>query len=329
MQHRPTDTTPSAVSRLPRFERKSPSFADLFDVSASEVIKEMDGSGLDIPNQCPTVRLQLDSVGCEYSAFPIDLVEPFSGTGCTIVSCEVKVGTLVPSDRRGIHMSRIANIIGESAMRTHRSLTEAACHMADRIRRAQYGEATTVELSGALTFCERVEGRTQDKDKVSLENIGLVGSAKVTADSQELSAGVIVDHLTACPCVQETYRCLQRLTGEDGNQDGPRLTHSQRCRTEIVFRECGNLLPLGSLLEEIDTVIFRTQSALPREEELALVFRAHSRPQFIEDAARDLLAMCQRLAMSTVPSSAVEICSRSMESIHGNDIVLRSSWRAE
>ena len=81
-------------------------------------------------------------------------------------------------------------------------------------------------------------------------------------------------------------------------------------------------MPVHELLRAMDRVIFRTCNTLPRDLELALVYRAHREPQFVEDAARSLAAACRQLRPSSGPDDRIRIESRSLESIHGHDIVV-------
>lgn len=142
-------------------------------------------------------------------------------------------------------------------------------------------------MSGWLPFWEAVPGRDAGKDKVSLEEVGLTATARTGKGAAKLTTGLVVEHITACPCVQLTLRHA-RADG-DGPDPGPLMTQSKRCRTHVQFSHHENELPLAEVLRAVDGVVFRTQNTLPREHELNLVDRAHDRPQFIEDVARGLL----------------------------------------
>ena len=59
---------------------------------------------------------------------------------------------------------------------------------------------------------------------------------------------------------------------------------------------------------------------MPRELELLTVYRTHARPQFVEDALRDLLRAVHQRIRSVDPAAAITIRATSMESIHDFDI---------
>jgi GTP cyclohydrolase FolE2 len=109
----------------------------------------------------------------------------------------------------------------------------------------------------------------------------------------------------------------------------PLLTHSQRCRSEVWVHGISGALSYGRLLNAFDRVVFRTQNTLPREQELALVYRAHRCPQFAEDAVRDLLRATYSVVCKDTGFNRIEVHSRSIESIHNHDIFVRSTATAE
>jgi len=281
----------------------------------------MDASGHDIPEQRPSVPLAIGYVGVERSHLPITIEDPF-GSGVPVrLSCDFTGGTAVPSDRRGLHMSRIGNLIAEAATRSYASLLTAALDIAERLREVQYEGDTRVALRGHFAFLEPLPRRgDDDAGKQSLESVELVAEVRLTAERSLRTSGLTFDHLTACPCVQQTFRHARR-SSHDPIGEIPSMTHSQRCRTTVLLSGSDEV-PVRDLLRALDGVIFRTCNTLPRDLELALVYRAHREPQFVEDAARAIAVVCRRLLATHDPDGGIRIASRSMESIHGHDIVV-------
>jgi GTP cyclohydrolase FolE2 len=74
------------------------------------------------------------------------------------------------------------------------------------------------------------------------------------------------------------------------------------------------------VLAALDTVLVRTCNTLPRDLELACVFRAHQRPQFIEDAVRAAAVAVAGALMPGVRFRRLAVRSRSLESIHEFDL---------
>jgi GTP cyclohydrolase IV len=306
---------------LPEFRREQPGFEMLFGRSSDAVIRSMDAAGHDIPEQRPAVQLPIGFVGLERSHVPIAIDDPFAGGVPVRLACEITGGTAVPVDRRGVHMSRIGNLLAEAASRSYPDLVAAALDIAERLRETQYDGDTRVALRGHLAFLEQLPGRGDESvGKQSLESIELIAEARLVAERTVLTSGLTIDHLTACPCVQQTFRHAQP-SSYDPSGDSPSMTHSQRCRT-IVLLSGSDLVPVRDLLRVLDGVIFRTCNTLPRDLELAMVYRAHREPQFVEDAARAMAAACRQLRPSRGPDDRIQIASRSMESIHGHDIVV-------
>ncbi len=89
---------------------------------------------------------------------------------------------------------------------------------------------------------------------------------------------------------------------------------------QIDLHDLTVALPVRDLLAALDGVLFRTQNTLPRDQELALVYRAHASPQFVEDATRQALVAVRNLLGGSQPQAAVSIRSRSVESIHDFDL---------
>lgn len=303
-------------------------FEDLFPRDAEATIRAMDAAGDDIPYQKPRWSLPIESAGVERERVPVRIADPFRAGGESSLSCKLKVATRVPPDKRGLHMSRLNHLIADAAARPHASLEEFALGLAEEINRTQYGGPSTVSVQGFLPYWEHVPGRGNAEGKVSLEEVELTASARTAPGAApRLTSGIGFDHITACPCVQKTF--AHAHGGETGGFDGPFLTHSQRSRSLVQVSGHKSALPLPELLTALDRVAFRTQNTLPREHELALVYRAHQAPQFIEDVVRALVVAAGKAAFEAHPAALIEVSSRSMESIHAFDIFANASGRAE
>jgi GTP cyclohydrolase FolE2 len=262
---------------------------------------------------------------------PVTVADPFRPDEHCNVNCRVSLATEVPADRLGIHMSRLSHLVAASIMRTYPTLDDYAVALARAVGEGQYGGCTQVTVKGVLSFYETVAGRSMRPGKLSLEQTDLHASAVIRGGEVSRSSGIGFYHLTACPCVQEVLKSARSLGGDGRTADEamPLLTHSQRCRSDVWVHGIPGTVPHGKLLDAFDRVIFRTQNTLPREQELALVYRAHRSPQFIEDAARDLLRATYSVVGKDPGCRTIEVCLRSMESIHSYDIFVRSIATAE
>jgi GTP cyclohydrolase FolE2 len=73
----------------------------------------------------------------------------------------------------------------------------------------------------------------------------------------------------------------------------------------------------------------RTMNTLPRGDELAMVFRAHATPQFIEDALRESLWALGAALGGPSGFSRLTGRSRSLESIHDVDLAASAVLTSE
>jgi GTP cyclohydrolase-4 len=310
------DPNNARASKMAIYVRPGEKFSDVFGSSGREVIAAMDEAGDDIAHQKPEHRLTLASAGVTRTQVPVSIADPLESSLQTLVYCDVVALTEVPAHKRGIHMSRMSDCIARLSGGSFRSLQEYASALAEKIRHGQYGGPTTINVSCSYSYLEQIPGRTPDKDKISLENIGLRAGSRQTRGEDRQTAGITLTNITACPCVQQT---LKHATLEDARLL-PTLTHSQRCETSFSVEDITGLLPVKELLESLDSVLVRTRNTLPREYEALLVYNAHRSPQFMEDVVRQAMMGGYNVLKDLFPESRLRVSSRCMESIHAFDI---------
>jgi GTP cyclohydrolase FolE2 len=312
----------SADSHLASHRRERPPFAKLFERTHEQTIAGMDQGGADIANQAPRNPLRLKRVGVKRRAIPVLISDPFGSGKIVQLSCCIEAGVGLGAERRGIHVSRIGDLLAALSGRAFASLGQYAAQMNELLRSTQDSSFAFVSINGEFTYLENVGG---SKEKASLEHLELSAGADCENGLLSSSIGLAFQHVTACPCVQETYRhsFLPEKPIVHPAREGqqiPLLTHSQRCRTRLTISGARDTPPLAELLSCIDGILVRCQNTLPRELELSNVYRAHVRSQFIEDALRDLLVGIYRLARPRSTSGTIAIASTSMESIHDFDL---------
>jgi GTP cyclohydrolase IV len=172
-----------------------------------------------------------------------------------------------------------------------------------------------------LSFVEQAGGPTR---RSSIEHLTISADARRRAGFTAAGHGIAFNHLTACPCVQQTYRhAVQPLNGDERcafDARRPWPTHTQRSHTRLAVGPCVSPVPLVRLLAVVDRVVVRCQNTLPRDQELMAVHRAHVEPQFLEDVLRHLLAAVHQLIRAEHPDATIRIRATSMESIHDFDL---------
>ncbi|MFB8789400.1 MAG: GTP cyclohydrolase, FolE2/MptA family [Potamolinea sp.] len=310
---------------LPEFNRNWPSFFEVFGVNADQVIDNMNQAGDDIPEQKPKYSISLNSVGVSRKNIPVQILDPFGSGEVVQISCSVVAETSVPVYKRGIHMSRIGDIFAQLTTKAFASLQEYSLNVAELLTELEYGGFSKVEVNGELPYLEQVAGWKPEKDKISLEHLSLTAATYTKEEKGYIqNAGLEISNITACPCVQSTYRhtLLQSNSELDKQLINPLITHSQRCRTKVeIVNIHGNIpIPIKDILNQVDQGVVRVQNTLPREYELLMVYQAHKQPQFIEDVVREIAVKVSKVTKDKFPDSLIRVTSKSMESIHDFDI---------
>jgi len=310
---------------LPRFNRNWAGFSEVFGVSSAEVITSMNNADDDIPEQEPKYKISLNSVGVTRNNIPVQILDPFGSGEFVQVNCSIVAETAVPYYKRGIHMSRIGDILAKLTQREFVSLQEYSLNVANLLTDLEYGGSSKVEVKGELSYLEQVEGWNPEKNKSSLEHIGLTATTYTKGEKDYIQdAGIEFSNITACPCVQSTYRhtLLQSIGELEKHLINPLITHSQRCRTKVeILNIHGQLnIPIPEILNQIDMGIVRVQNTLPREYELLMVYKAHKYPQFIEDVVREIAIKVSQVTLENFPTSSLKVTSQSIESIHDFNI---------
>ncbi len=307
---------------LPIHQRNRAGFNDTFELSAHETIEAMNQSGQDIASQQPEFKLPLKKMGVTRTGVPVQIVNPFDSNDFVQISCDVSMHVSVAEDRRGIHVSRLGDTLASHTTDYYQSLDEYAMRVAESTRKVQHSDHAVVQVSGQFAFLEPLNGV---KSKVSLESLLLSARAEASETGTKLTSGITFNHITACPCVQETFRHSHgpesdELMGEISRREMPLLTHSQRCRTTVLIDGASQLPNVATLLDCIDSVVVRCQNTMPREYELLTVYKAHHKPQFLEDVLRELSVSIAGLLHGNSPETRVRATSISMESIHDFDL---------
>lgn len=269
--------------------------------------------GLDIPQQQPSFALPLPEVGICGKTVWVRLPEglvPFTAR------LEVNLAAQV----RGIHMSRMEEVIASLYKKEFSDLREYGLQLGSEMMERQGASSGRVRLAGQLPLIRtaRVSGRQSvDSIAVSLD-VKLSGHGEETGSVAVLGVGVA--HITACPCTQAYNQTLFRKEDDDC----PLPTHSQRSQTTLSIQSLGLSPSIGEMLACLEDALHVTQDLLKRTDEAELVHVSHCSPQFAEDAVREV-ARCagERFGKDLPPETMVVIESLSLESIHIHDVCCR------
>ncbi len=270
--------------------------------------------GIDVPEQEPEVTLPLDEVGISGKTVWLRLGE-------AMVPMTAAISVDLPARRRGIHMSRMEEAVSDLHEKEFPSPLVYGRALAAMILASQEGSVCRVELSGDLPLVRR----TRVSERSSLDTLRVdcrVTAAKKKGGKPEISSswlGVAAHHITACPCTQAYNRELS-----DDDRIMPMPTHSQRSRTRLALKLGREDLEVEDLLACLDQALHLTSDLLKRPDEAEIVMQSHRRPQFAEDAVREVArAVWHRYGADLHPETGVEIESVSLESIHIHDVRCR------
>jgi len=270
---------------------------------------------VDVPEEHPSFPLPLQKVGISGKTVWVSLADNSGGH----IPFTARILVNLPGNRRGIHMSRIEQVISALHDRQFTDLPAYGKLLATNILEAQNAERISLELSGRLPLIQQAPVSKQ----YSIDSVDVSFSLALRQDNNKESGntqvGAGVHHLTACPCTLSYNKVLFNRF----NDPWPQATHSQRSRTELlVSLNNGTELPgYNTLIEVLDSVLHVSRDLLKRPDETELVLKAHRYPQFAEDTVRTVAqAAAERFKDALPPETRIKVNSLSLESIHIHDV---------
>jgi GTP cyclohydrolase FolE2 len=225
----------------------------------------------------------------------------------------------LPAKRRGIHVSRIEEVITELFGKKFNSLQEYGMLLASKVLNTQHAGQVSITLKGSMPLIQQ----TPVSRLNSIDSIDVTFSACLSKENPAISETVTVSasihHLTACPCTLNYNQVLF----ERHNDPWPQATHSQRSRTELMISPPSvEILPTyQDLVSVLNEALHVSQDLLKRPDETELVLKAHNNPQFAEDTVREVARAVGKKFARTLPyETKIQINSTSLESIHIHDV---------
>jgi GTP cyclohydrolase I/GTP cyclohydrolase-4 len=248
------------------------------------------------------------------------------------LDCFVDLG----AEQKGAHMSRFEEVVneaigqvvlGESPFRAE----TLAKHIAELVRERQGAERAEVTIAARYPEYKRAPVSGVETQEIYT----LFGRAIASARGTRRVVGVSATGITACPCSQEIIasRASTRLA-EDGFSDSeierileqvPVATHNQRGLGTLhigCIEECDAQLDASTLLAIVEgSMSSEIYELMKRSDEVEVVEKAHSRPRFVEDCVREMIAG----VVDGFPEleGASFICARqeNLETIHQHNVV--------
>ena len=294
----------------------------------------------DVQARRPRTEVSLTRVGVRGVEKVIRIDGP-DGTEPQLYFAELECYVDLNPQQAGAHMSRFEEVVNaamdDAVARAELKAEHLAAHIAERVREAQGGLRAEVSLAAKYpqTVPAPVSGRSTQ------EIYTLFGTAVASAAGTRTLTGVQAQGMTACPCAQELVAAgaRERLSdlGYDGSQIEeiigavPVATHNQRgigtlylgrdehtSASEIDARELLDIVE-SSMSSEI-------YELMKREDERAVVEKAHANPRFVEDVVREMIRhVAERHPELAEGGGYVLARQENLETIHRHTVVAERS----
>ena len=239
-------------------------------------------------------------------------------------------------DQKGAHMSRFEEVvndaIGEVVLSESPFRAETlAQHIAELVRVRQGAERAEVTIAARYP-----EHKPAPVSGVQTQEIyTLLGRAVAFAGGTRRTVGVSATGITACPCAQELVAARARVRlREQGFDDGqvdtilanvPVATHNQRGLATLqlgLTESCEAEIEAATLLEIAEaSMSSEIYELMKRSDEVAVVEKAHSRPRFVEDCVREMLAGVIEAFPDLGGACFVSARQENLETIHQHNVV--------
>ena len=295
--------------------------------------------GPDVQARRPQTEVSLTRVGVR-GVEKVIRVEPASpDDGPQLFFAEFECYVDLEPRQAGAHMSRFEEVVNEAIDASVLGETLKAEHLAARIaedvRDRQGGMRAEVSL--AARYPETVPAPVSGKP--TQEIYTLFGTAVASTAGTRTLTGVQAQGMTACPCAQELVAAGAReRLGESGYAEEqieeilgmvPVATHNQRgigtlylgrseeCDTDIDARELLSIVE-SSMSSEI-------YELMKREDERAVVEKAHANPRFVEDCVREMVRRLAAAHPDLHGRNFILARQENLETIHRHNVVAERS----
>jgi len=293
----------------------------------------------DVQAARPRTEVSLTRVGVRGVEKVISIDAP-GGSGPQLFFADVECYIDLEPRQAGVHMSRFEEIVNEAIDEAvlHDSLKaeNLASEIAGRVRDRQGG--LRAEVSLAARYPETVAAPVSGKP--TQEIYTLFGTAVASAHGTRTLTGVQAQGMTACPCAQGLVAtgARERLSerGYDPDQIEeilevvPVATHNQRgigtlhlglpesSRDEFDARELLRIVE-SSMSSEI-------YELMKREDERAVVEKAHANPRFVEDCVREMIRQVTEAHPELAGAGGfVHARQENLETIHRHNVIAERS----
>ena len=280
----------------------------------------------DVQNEAPDVSVGLRRVGITGVRKVIRLDQ--NGRAYHL-SAELSLYADLGPAQKGLHMSRFSHALDETVNdAVHEGAPDVeslASSIAERVVRGQGASRGEVRIRAGLPL----QRHTPVSGLPTEELYALLGIAVCGPGGSRRMVGVEAEGMTACPCAQDMIQEHSRERLEEAGFDPvqidavlravPTAAHSQRSRATLLLGTQAKVRAQDLVEIAESSMSSENYGLLKRPDEFFVVHKAHRRPRFVEDVAREML----RAVVNTYPElpgeDFVHASVQSFESIHKHD----------
>ena len=282
---------------------------------------------VDIPATKPSVIFPLPKIGVTNRKHKIKIKDIFDEQKTIEVEADIKIFFDLPSDQRGLHMSRIEKAM-QQFQNTCLDIRQYASNLlkyAAELQNRNYGKIE-IEFYYEKLINKNSSGRSAH------ELLKVIFQAELKGlNSLIYRIGLVVPFMNACPCpqrwaIRDFYHKLKKLNFDD--EDIYRLasfinfgTHTNLGEATVVIDDFQDNITYAELYSILDESVLITRELLSGKDEFKFIREALIKEQFCEDAAREIVKnIVKNLHNKLDSKSFIEILVEVNESIHFHNL---------
>jgi len=286
------------VLRLPDAQQTVAELLSRVDQSGVRLARR--GLGLrlarDVQGEPPEVAVRLSRVGVTDVRKTIRLLQ---GGKTHSLPAELSLFADIGAEQKGLHMSRFSHalddVIDESVGEHVPDVESLAARIAERVIQRHKARRSEVRVRAhfPLRRYAPVSGLPTQ------EMYTLLGLAVWRPDGGRRMVGIEAEGMTACPCAQDMIlqhsREQLQAAGFGGEEIErilravPTAAHNQRSRATVMVGTDASIRAQDLVEIAESSMSSENYGLLKRPDEFFVVHKAHRRPRFVEDVAREML----------------------------------------
>lgn len=305
----------------------------------SELLREVDSSGVrkvrgglgmrlarDVQDEVPEVSVALQKVGVTGVRKTIRIG---TGSNLHLLQAELSLYADIGSQQKGLHMSRFSHVLdivaNEAVQEEAPDVESLASRIADRVIHTQNARRSEVRIRASFPLLRYapVSGLPSD------EMYTLIGIAVCRPGSGRRMVGIEAEGMTACPCAQDMIEQHSRERLQESGfspeeidkvlEAVPTAAHNQRSRATLLVGTNSRVRAQDLVEIAESSMSSENYGMLKRPDEFFVVHKAHRRPRFVEDVAREMLRAAVNTYSDLSGEDFISASVKSFESIHKHD----------